>query len=75
MHGMHLMVLNGMHLFSHTHEHTCHTTNDGHSVVDYAIVHAEAMKYVNKFELGHRIPESDHLRIHLYLDFNKDIAS
>ena len=25
MHGMHLLVLNGMHLFPHTHMYTCHT--------------------------------------------------
>ena len=44
MHSMHMVVLNGMHLFPHTHGYTCHTTNDGHSVVDYAMVHVNAMQ-------------------------------
>ena len=72
MHGMHLVVLNGMHLFPHTHMYTCHTTSDGHSVVDYALVHVNTMQYVNRFELGHRIPESDHVDIHMHLDFDMD---
>ena len=70
MHGMHLLVLNGMHLFPHTHMYTCHTASDGHSVVDYALVHINTMQYVNRFKLGHRIPKSDHVHIHMYLDFD-----
>ena len=53
MQGMHLLVLNGMHLFPHTQGYTCHTASDGHSVVDYALVHLKAIHIVNKFELGH----------------------
>ena len=55
MQGMHLLVLHGMQLFPHTQGYTCHTASDGHSVVDYALVHLNAIHIVNKFELGHRI--------------------
>ena len=67
MQGMHLLALNGMHLFPHTQGYTCHTASDGHSVVDYALLHLNAIHIVNKFELGHRIPESDHVAIHMYV--------
>ena len=57
MDGMHLLVLNGMHLYPLTNEYTCHTANSGHSVVDYALVHINAMRwYVDNFELGHWVP-------------------
>ena len=72
MHGMHLMVLNGVHLFPRTHGYTYYTANDGHNVVDYALVHINAMQYVSKFDLGQRIPESNHIQLHMYLDFAPD---
>ena len=75
MHGMHLMVLNGMHLFPRTHGYTCHTANDGQCVVDYALVHRNAMQYVSKFDVGKRIPESHHIQLHICLDFALDRPS
>ena len=72
MHSMHMVVLNAMHLFPHTRGYTCHTANDGHSVVAYVMVHVKAMQYVSDFELGQRIPESHHLCIHMYLEFGVD---
>ena len=70
MDDMHLLVLNGMRLYPLTNEYTCHTANSGHNVVDYALVHINAMRYVNSFELGHRVPESDHVSVHMHLDFD-----
>ena len=68
MDGMHLLALNGMHLFPLTDAYTCHTANHGHTVVDYALMHINAMKYVHKFELGSRIP--DHIALHMHLDMD-----
>ena len=68
MDGMHLLALNGMHLFPLTDAYTCHTASHGHSVVDYALMHINAMKYVHKFELGSRIP--DHIALHMHLDMD-----
>ena len=60
----------GMRLYPLTNEYTYHTANSGHSVVDYALVHINAMRYVDSFELGHRVPESDHVSVHMHLDFD-----
>ena len=57
MDGMHLLVLNGMCLYPLTDDYTCHTANNGHSMVDYALVHIDVMREVSRFELGHRIPK------------------
>lgn len=56
MNGMHMPILNGMQLFPGTNGTTCFSASGGHSVLDYALAHVDALPDIKSFKIGEKHP-------------------
>lgn len=73
--GLHMPILNGMNCFPDTTGYTCYSASGGSSVVDYAMIHMDALCMIKEFWLGEKHPESDHLALGLTLDICYHVGS
>ncbi|MCO5597139.1 hypothetical protein L7F22_051214 [Adiantum nelumboides] len=67
MNSMQLVAMNGAGKFIHSGSYTCYTASHGRSTNDYALVRYDALDLVHRFEVGSRLPTSDHTPIHICL--------
>ncbi|MCO5582472.1 hypothetical protein L7F22_036368 [Adiantum nelumboides] len=65
MNSMQLVAMNGADKFIHSGSYTCYTASHGRSTNDYALVRYDALDLVHRFEVGSRLPTSDHTPIHI----------
>lgn len=63
--GLQMIVLNGTCLFPSTKVPTCFPASGGQSVVDYALASIDAIHQVVGYEIGPKLPESDHTPLYL----------
>ena len=54
-----------MRLFPGTGKITCFSASGGQCVLNYALVHVNALPHITDFKIGSKWPESDHLPLWL----------